>query len=112
MNKKQGGNFKSVITINKNYFEEEVLKSEKIVLIDFWASWCGPCRMMSTVIDEIAEEMGENIKVGKINIDEEKELAIKYDVMSIPTFIVFKNGNEEGRSVGVQDKEEIKNMLK
>ena len=102
----------SVITINKNNFEEEVLKSEKTVLIDFWASWCGPCRMMSTVIDEIAEEMGENIKVGKINIDEEKELAIKYDVMSIPTFIVFKNGNEVGRSVGVQDKEEIKNMLK
>ena len=102
----------SVITINKNNFEEEVLKSEKIVLIDFWASWCGPCRMMSPVIDKIAEEMGENIKVGKINIDEEKELAIKYDVMSIPTFIVFKNGNEVGRSVGVQDKEEIKNMLK
>lgn len=102
----------SVITINKNNFEEEVLKSEKIVLIDFWASWCGPCRMMSPVIDEIAEETGENIKVGKINIDEEKELAIKYDVMSIPTFIVFKNGNEVGRSVGVQDKEEIKNMLK
>lgn len=102
----------SVITINKNNFEEEVLKSEKVVLIDFWASWCGPCRMMSPVIDEIAEEMGENIKVGKINIDEEKELAIKYDVMSIPTFIVFKNGNEVGRSVGVQDKEEIKNMLK
>ena len=94
----------SVITINKNNFEEEVLKSEKIVLIDVWASWCGPCRMMSPVIDEIAEEMGENIKVGKINIDEEKELAIKYDVMSIPTFIVFKNGNEVGRSVGVQDK--------
>lgn len=102
----------SVITLNKNNFEEEVLKSEKKVLIDFWASWCGPCRMMSPVIDEIAEEMGDSIKVGKINIDEEKDLAIKYDVMSIPTFIVFKNGNEIGRSVGVQDKEEIKAMLK
>ncbi len=102
----------SVITLNKNNFEEEVLKSEKKVLIDFWASWCGPCRMMSPVIDEIAEEMGDSIKVGKINIDEEKDLAIKYDVMSIPTFIVFKNGNEVGRSVGVQDKEEIKAMLK
>ncbi len=102
----------SVITLNKNNFEEEVLKSEKKVLIDFWASWCGPCRMMSPVIDEIAEEMGDSIKVGKINIDEEKDLAIKYDVMSIPTFIVLKNGNEIGRSVGVQDKEEIKAMLK
>ena len=101
-----------VITINKNNFEEEVLKTEKIVLIDFWASWCGPFRMMSPVIDEIAEEMGENIKVGKINIDEEKDLAVKYNVMSIPTFIVFKDGKEAARSVGVQDKEEIKNMLK
>ncbi len=102
----------SVITLSKNNFNEEVLNSEKMVLVDFWASWCGPCRMMSPVIDEVAEEMGDSIKVGKINIDEERDLAIKYDVMSIPTFIVFKNGNEVGRSVGVQDKEEIKAMLK
>ena len=102
----------SVITLNKNNFEEEVTNSDKTVLIDFWASWCGPCRMMSPVIDEIAEEMEGNIKVGKINIDEERDLAIQYDVMSIPTFIVFKGGKEGGRSVGVQDKEEIKGMLK
>lgn len=102
----------SVITLNKNNFDEEVTKSDKTVLIDFWASWCGPCRMMSPVIDEIAEEMGDSIKVGKINIDEERDLAIQYDVMSIPTFIVFKNGKEVNRSVGVQDKEEIKGMLK
>ncbi len=102
----------SVITLNKNNFEGEVTKSDKTVLIDFWASWCGPCRMMSPVIDEIAEEMGDSIKVGKINIDEERDLAIQYDVMSIPTFIVFKNGKEINRSVGVQDKEEIKGMLK
>ena len=102
----------SVITLNKDNFEEEVLKSEKLVLVDFWASWCGPCRMMSPVIDQVAEEMGDNIKVGKINIDEERDLALQYDVMSIPTFIVFKDGREIGRSVGVQDKEEIKGMLK
>ena len=102
----------SVITLNKNKFDEEVTKSDTTVLIDFWASWCGPCRMMSPVIDEIAEEMGDSIKVGKINIDEERDLAIQYDVMSIPTFIVFKNGKEVNRSVGVQDKEEIKGMLK
>lgn len=102
----------SVITLNKDNFEEEVLKSGKLVLVDFWASWCGPCRMMSPVIDQVAEEMGDNIKVGKINIDEERNLALQYDVMSIPTFIVFKDGREIGRSVGVQDKEEIKGMLK
>ena len=102
----------SVISLNENNFEEEVLKSEKPVLIDFWASWCGPCKMMSPVIDKIAEEMGDTVKVCKINIDEEQNLAVKYNVMSIPTFIVFKDGKEAARSVGVQDKEEIKNMLK
>ena len=102
----------SVITLNKNNFDNEVINSDKTVLIDFWASWCGPCRMMSPVIDQIAEEMGDNIKVGKINIDEERDLAIQYDVMSIPTFIVFKGGKEIDRSIGVQDKEEIKSMLK
>ena len=102
----------SVITLNKDNFEEEVLKSENMVLVDCGASWCGPCRMMSPVIDQVAEEMGDNIKVGKINIDEERNLALQYDVMSIPTFIVFKDGREIGRSVGVQDKEEIKGMLK
>lgn len=102
----------SVISLNEKNFEEEVLKSEKPVLIDFWASWCGPCRMMSPVVDEIAEEMKDEVKVCKINIDEEQNLAVKYDVMSIPTFIVIKEGREIGRSVGVQDKAEIVNMIK
>lgn len=102
----------SVISLSEKNFEEEVIKSEKPVLIDFWASWCGPCRMMSPVVDQIAEEMQDEVKVCKINIDEEENLAVKYNVMSIPTFIVFKNGKEAGRSVGVQDKEEIKAMLK
>ena len=102
----------SVINLNEKNFEQEVLNSEKPVLIDFWASWCGPCRMMSPVIDEIAEEMQDTVKVGKINIDEEQNLAVKYNVMSIPTFVVIKNGKEAGRSVGVQDKSEIVNMIK
>ena len=102
----------SVISLSEKNFEEEVIKSEKPVLIDFWASWCGPCRMMSPIVDQIAEEMQDAVKVCKINIDEEANLATKYNVMSIPTFIVFKNGKEAGRSVGVQDKEEIKAMLK
>ena len=102
----------SVLSLNEKNFEEEVLKSEKPVLVDFWASWCGPCRMMAPVIDEIAEEMGETVKVCKINIDEEKNLAVKYNVMSIPTFIVLKNGKEVGRTIGVQDKSEITKMLK
>ena len=101
----------SVISLNEKNFEEEVLKSDKTVLIDFWASWCGPCKMMSPVIDAIAEEMGEKIKVCKINIDEEQNLAVKYNVMSIPTFIVLKNGKEISRSVGVQDKAEIIGMI-
>ena len=102
----------AVISLNENNFEEEVLKSDKPVLIDFWASWCGPCRMMSPVIDAIAEEMKDEVKVCKINIDEEQNLAVKYNVMSIPTFIVFKNGTEVDRSVGVQDKSEIIGMIK
>lgn len=102
----------SVINLNEKNFEEEVLKSEKTVLIDFWASWCGPCRMMSPVVDEIAGEMKDSVKVCKINIDEEQNLAVKYNVMSIPTFVVLKNGKEVGRTVGVQDKQEIIKMLK
>ena len=102
----------SVINLNEKNFEEEVVKSEKTVLIDFWASWCGPCRMMSPVVDEIAVEMKDSVKVCKINIDEEQNLAVKYNVMSIPTFVVLKNGKEVGRTVGVQDKQEIIKMLK
>ena len=101
----------SVITVNNENFEKEILESRMPVLLDFWATWCGPCRMMSPVVDEIAQSMNTSIEVGKINIDECPELAEKYDVMSIPTFVVLKNGTETGRTVGVQSKEEIVKLL-
>lgn len=102
----------SVLKINEGNFGEEVLKSEKMVLVDFYADWCGPCRMMSPIIDEIAEELKESVKVGKINVDENQELAIKYDVMSIPTIIIFKNGMPVKTFLGVTDKNEILENLK
>ena len=97
----------SVLKITTENFEEEVLKSDKKVLIDFYADWCGPCKMMSPVIDEIAEEKAEQIKVGKINVDENQDLAMEYDVMSIPTIIIMNNGEVEKTFIGVTDKNEI-----
>jgi len=100
----------SVLTITQNNFENEVLKSDKPVLLDFWASWCGPCRMLSPVVDEIAEE-NPQIKVGKINVDEEGDLAASFGVMSIPTLVVIKNGQVVNQSVGVIPKQKILGML-
>lgn len=100
----------SVIHINKENFESEVLGSEKPVLLDFWASWCGPCRALGPVLDEIAEE-NSDIKVVKANVDENRELARKYRVMSVPTLLVIKNGETVSRSLGVQSKEKILSML-
>ena len=101
----------SVITITSDNFDAEVIKSEKTVLLDFWASWCGPCKMLSPVVDEIADETPD-IKVGKINVDEENELAAKFGISSIPTLIVMKNGKIEASSVGVRPKSEILAMIK
>lgn len=101
-----------VLKINETNFEEEVLKSDKMVLIDFYADWCGPCKMMSPIIDQIAEEVGEKVKVGKVNVDNSQELAIKYDVMSIPTIIIFKNGMPVKSFIGLTDKNEILENLK
>lgn len=101
----------SVITITSDNFDAEVIKSEKTVLLDFWASWCGPCKMLSPVVDEIADETPD-IKVGKINVDEENELAAKFGISSIPTLVVIKNGKIEASSVGVRPKSEILAMIK
>ena len=96
----------SVITINKENFRKEVLESDKPVLLDFWAAWCGPCRMLSPIVDELAEE-NPHIKVGKVNVDEEFDLSSQFSVMTIPSVFVFKNGQQVGHTVGVQSKEEL-----
>ena len=101
----------AVVELNKDNFEKEVLQARTPVLIDFWANWCGPCRMMGPVVEEIAKSMESSLKVGKVNIDDNPELAEKYNVMSIPTFVVLKNGQETGRTVGVQSKEEIVKLI-
>lgn len=101
----------AVINVTKDNFENEVMQSEKTVLIDFWAGWCGPCRMLSPIVDEIAEE-NENIKVCKVNVDEEPELAESFRVMSIPMLAVIKDGKLINKSVGVRPKQAIIEMLK
>ena len=99
----------NVLTINEENFEEEILNSKEKVLVDFYANWCGPCQTMSPVIDEIANE--NTIKVGKVNIDENQNLAIEYDIMTIPTIWIVNNGEIEKTFVGVTDKNEILNAL-
>ncbi len=99
------------IIITAQNFEQEVLQSDKPVLVDFWASWCGPCRMLAPVIEEIAQEYAEVIKVGKVNVDEEPELAGKYSISSIPTVILFENGKAEKTSLGFVPKQELLDMF-
>ena len=99
-----------VLNVTKDNFQKEVLESDRPVLVDFWASWCGPCRMLGPIVDEVAEDR-DDIKVCKVNVDEESELAIQYRVMTIPTLIVFKNGEIANQSVGVRSKAQISEMI-
>ena len=96
-----------ITNVTKENFDKEVMQAEGTVLIDFWAAWCGPCRMMGPIIEEIAEEKADTIKVGKINVDENQDLAMEYGVMSIPTIVIIKNGEVEKTFVGVRGKNEI-----
>ena len=100
-----------VINVTSGNFKQEVLNSERTVLIDFYADWCGPCKMLSEVIEQFASE-NEDIKVVKINVDDEQNLAIKYGVESIPTLVIIKNGQEINRSVGLVSKDDILNLVK
>lgn len=100
----------AVITITKENFEQEVLRSDKPVLLDFWASWCGPCRMLSPIVDEVAEERTD-VKVGKVNVDQQPELAGEFGVMSIPTLLVFENGRLVRQAVGARPKAAVLDLL-
>ena len=102
---------KSVLTLTNTNFEAEVLESDIPVLVDFWASWCGPCRMVSPLIDELAEAYAGKAKVGKVNVDDEGALAVSYNVMTIPTVMIFKNGEVVERVSGAYPKEHYEEML-
>ena len=101
-----------VTIISDSNFESEVLQSTKPVLVDFWAPWCGPCRMLAPIIEQVAAEMGDSVKICKLDVDDNKVIAAKYSVMSIPTVIIFKNGQIADKFVGARPKTEIMDMLK
>ncbi len=99
------------IKVTTKNFEEEVIKSPVPVLVDFWATWCGPCRMIAPIVEEIAKEYDGKIKVGKINVDEEMDLAVKFGIVSIPTLLVFENGEVKNKLIGYCQKDEIIKIL-
>lgn len=101
----------NAIQLNKENFETNVTQSDRPVLVDFWAEWCGPCKMLNPVLNEIANEAGDRVTIAKINVDEEPELANRFRVQSIPTMVVFRNGTEQGRLVGLASKKKIVEQL-
>lgn len=101
----------AALNITKEDFQKEVMESEKTVLVDFWAEWCGPCKMQSPIIDALAEELDGKVKFGKVNVDDEAALALKYQIMSIPTIVVMNYGIFQKKAVGLQNKEDIMAML-
>lgn len=101
----------AAVIINEDNFNEEVIKSEIPVLVDFWAAWCGPCKMLAPLIEQISDEVSGVVKVCKVNVDDCPELAARYKIVSIPTLVVFENGNEKKRNVGLVSKSELKNLL-
>lgn len=102
----------SEITLTNNNFKSEVLDSDKPVLVDFWATWCGPCQMLTPVLSQIAENHKDDLKVGKINVDEQPELAERYGISSIPSIILFKNGKAVRNTVGYKTKEQLEEFIK
>ena len=101
----------AVLKVNSDNFEKEVLQANQTVLVDFFANWCGPCKMLSPIVDEVADEVN-NVKVCKVNIDESRDLASKYEIMSIPTLLVFKNGKVVNTSLGLVSKQNILDLIK
>ena len=101
----------SITTLTNDNFDQEVFACSKTILIDFWAAWCGPCKMLSPIIDQIADEADDSVKICKVNVDEQSELAAQFQVRSIPTLVVIKDGKVDNISVGVKSKEEILAML-
>lgn len=100
-----------LLTLTQNNFDDEVLKSDIPVLVDFWAAWCGPCRMIGPIVEQLAEEYDGKIKVGKVNVDEQNELAAQYRVMSIPTLFIFKDGKIASQLIGARPKADLEEMI-